>query len=229
MQWISWPLLFFGVKKSCKTSFIVPWILHKIWGHGGEGRVVGWGGGGGGVSTTFPGPRHSFPILFPVFKSNPLRSDEVLSVHLWNVDSRPEKLQVFTHLLCFVLGVQDGQLREHPHVRTLQTCTHNRVEIIIICFHSYVSVSLVVCFCLFPWLLMPQKCTKRISRTYLHRSFCVRPHWHRGCRSNLLFHPVTLYWYRSNQSQHWLHNTKCLAKYSWTWLGFESSQKTIYF
>ena len=39
------------------------------------------------------------------------------------------------------------------------------------------------------------------SGTDLPRQFYVLPHWDRSCRSNFLLHPVTVYWYRSNQSQ----------------------------
>lgn len=42
---------------------------------------------------------------------------------LGDVDARPEELQVLHHLLWLVLGVQDGQFREHAHVRTLQAQT----------------------------------------------------------------------------------------------------------
>ena len=41
--------------------------------------------------------------------------------HFGNVDSRPEQLEVLAHLLRLVLGVEDGQLGEHAHVRALQT------------------------------------------------------------------------------------------------------------
>lgn len=41
--------------------------------------------------------------------------------HLWNVDPRPEELQVLPHLLRLVLGVENGQLSEHTHVCSLQT------------------------------------------------------------------------------------------------------------
>jgi len=42
---------------------------------------------------------------------------------LWNVDPGPEELQVFPHLLSFVLGVENGQLGEDAHVCTLQSYT----------------------------------------------------------------------------------------------------------
>ena len=42
--------------------------------------------------------------------------------HLGDIDTRPEELQVFAHLLWFVLGVEDRQLGEHAHVRAFQTC-----------------------------------------------------------------------------------------------------------
>ena len=50
---------------------------------------------------------------------------DVAQHYLWNVNSGPEELQVFTHLLWLVLGVEDAQLREHAHVCALQTCWHS--------------------------------------------------------------------------------------------------------
>ncbi len=40
--------------------------------------------------------------------------------HLRDVDSGPEELQMFSHPLGFVFGVEDGQLSEHAHVSALQ-------------------------------------------------------------------------------------------------------------
>lgn len=41
-------------------------------------------------------------------------------IHLGNVDSGPEQLQVLPHLLWLELGVENCQLCEHPHVCPLQ-------------------------------------------------------------------------------------------------------------
>ena len=38
------------------------------------------------------------------------------------------------------------------------------------------------------------------------------PHWDRGCRSNFLSHPVTVYWHWANQSLHWPYNTRHRAR-----------------
>lgn len=40
--------------------------------------------------------------------------------HLGYVDAAPEQLEVLAHLGGLVLGVEDGELREHAHVRALQ-------------------------------------------------------------------------------------------------------------
>ena len=40
--------------------------------------------------------------------------------HLGNVDSRPEQLQMLSHLGWLVFGVEYGQLGEHAHVSSLQ-------------------------------------------------------------------------------------------------------------
>ena len=36
-------------------------------------------------------------------------------------------------------------------------------------------------------------------------------HWDRSCRSNLLSHPVTVYWHLTNQSWNWPYNTRRLT------------------
>lgn len=41
--------------------------------------------------------------------------------NLWNVDSRPEQLEVFTHLLWLVFGIENGQFSEYTHVSSFQT------------------------------------------------------------------------------------------------------------
>ena len=45
----------------------------------------------------------------------------------------------------------------------------------------------------------------------LPRPLYALPLWDRSCRSNLLLHPVTVYWHRASQSQHWPYNTRRLA------------------
>lgn len=44
----------------------------------------------------------------------------VLNSYLGDVDTGPEELQMFPHLLGFELGVQDGQFGEHAHVSAFQ-------------------------------------------------------------------------------------------------------------
>ena len=56
------------------------------------------------------------------------------------------------------------------------------------------------------WLLNVPATCECISGTDLLRQFYVLPHWDRSCRPNFLFHPVTVYWHRANQSQHWPHS-----------------------
>jgi len=45
-----------------------------------------------------------------------------VDVDLRNVDPRPEEFEMFSHLLWFVLGVEDCEFSEDAHVSTLQTC-----------------------------------------------------------------------------------------------------------
>ena len=54
--------------------------------------------------------------------------------------------------------------------------------------------------CLFVcWLLNVPATGECISD--LLRQFYVLPHWDRSCRSNVLPHPVPVYWHRANQSR----------------------------
>ena len=39
----------------------------------------------------------------------------------------------------------------------------------------------------------------------------ILPHRERSCSSNLLSHPVTVYWHQANQSQHWPCNARPFA------------------
>ena len=61
------------------------------------------------------------------------------------------------------------------------------------------------------WLLNVPATGECISGTDLLRQFCVLPHWDRSCRSNVLPHPVTVYWHRADQSQCWPYNARRLA------------------
>ena len=53
--------------------------------------------------------------------------------------------------------------------------------------------------------------SKCIARTDLLKQFYVLPHWDRSYRSNSPSHPVTVYWHRADQSQHWPDNARRLA------------------
>ena len=65
-------------------------------------------------------------------------------------------------------------------------------------------------FC-FRWLLNVPATCECISGTDLLRQFYVLPHRDRSCRSNFPSHPVTVYWHRADQSQHWPYNAMRLA------------------
>ena len=58
------------------------------------------------------------------------------------------------------------------------------------------------------WLLNVPATCECISGTDLLRQFYMLPHWDRSCRSNFPSHPVTVYWHRADQSQHWSYNTR---------------------
>ena len=61
------------------------------------------------------------------------------------------------------------------------------------------------------WLRNVPATCKCISGTDLHRQFYVLPHWDRSCRSYFPPHPVTVYWHRADQPQHWPCNARRLA------------------
>ena len=63
------------------------------------------------------------------------------------------------------------------------------------------------CNCLLVNVLATCEC---ISGTDLIRQFYVLPHWDRSCRPNFPSHPVTVYWHRADQSQHWPYHARCL-------------------
>ena len=53
------------------------------------------------------------------------------------------------------------------------------------------------------WMLNVPATWWYISGTDQLGQLYVLPHWDRSCRSNFLPHPVTVYWHRADQSQHW--------------------------
>ena len=61
------------------------------------------------------------------------------------------------------------------------------------------------------WLLNVPATGECISGTDLLRQFYVLPHCDWSCRSNVLPHPVTLYWHRADQFQCWPYNARHLA------------------
>ena len=76
------------------------------------------------------------------------------------------------------------------------------------------------------WLLNVPATCQCISGTDLLRQFYVLPHWDRSCRSNFPSHPVTVYWHRANQSQHWPYNARRQAGYSHWSANFEVTGMT---
>ena len=61
------------------------------------------------------------------------------------------------------------------------------------------------------WLLNVPATCECISGTDLLRQLYVLPHWDRSCRPNFPSCPVTVYWHRANQFQHWPYNARRLA------------------
>ena len=74
--------------------------------------------------------------------------------------------------------------------------------------HKWILISTVQGTKFVCWLLSVQATCECISGTDLLRQFYVLPHWDRSCRSNFPSHPVTVYWYRTNQSKHWPYNAR---------------------
>ena len=67
--------------------------------------------------------------------------------------------------------------------------------------------------CTVCWLV---GCVKSQQGTDKLRQCYVLPHWDRSCRSHFQSHPVTVYWHRANQSQHWPYNARRLAGSHWS-------------
>ena len=61
------------------------------------------------------------------------------------------------------------------------------------------------------WMLYVPATCLCISGTDLLRQAYALPHWDRSCRPNFPSHPVTIYWHRTDQSQHWPFNARRLA------------------
>ena len=98
------------------------------------------------------------------------------------------------------------KLREQ--MEFLQDCTRQLVQQLSRHFTTSLCPfgRIVVC-----WLLNVPATCKCISGTDLLRQFYVLPHWDWSCKSNFPSHPVTVYWHRANQSQHWSYNTRRLV------------------
>ena len=63
------------------------------------------------------------------------------------------------------------------------------------------------------WLLNVSATCECISGKDLLRQFYVLPFWDRSYRPNFPSHPVTVYWHRAGQSQHWPYYARRLAGY----------------
>ena len=102
---------------------------------------------------------------------------------------------------CFDGLVERGllQVQQIKHQSPLSSHTSNRKL-------GTLVATLFVC-----WLLNVPATWECISGTDLFRQLHVLPHWIRSCRSNFPSHPVTVYWHRANQSQHWLYNARRMA------------------
>ena len=93
-------------------------------------------------------------------------------------------------------------------VRAWRLCTtvNGRGNPLLTWTHFLSAVCLFVC-----WLLNVPATGECISGTDLLRQLYVLPHWDRSCRSNVLPHPVTVYWHWTDQSQRWPYNARRLA------------------
>jgi len=75
------------------------------------------------IQTTKPDQRNASALreLKLWSRLTTVNNKQTLDTDLRNVDPRPEQFQMFSHLLRFVLGVEDCQLSEDAHVSTLQS------------------------------------------------------------------------------------------------------------
>ena len=117
------------------------------------------------------------------------------STHLWAV--RPPH---FSNSSSSGRRLQHQQWLRYTHKHT--NCQEAKK------YASLVRTGWVVVVC---WLLNVPATCECISGMDLLRQFYVMPHWDRSCRPNFPPHPVTVYWHRADQSQHWPSNTWCLA------------------
>ena len=81
-----------------------------------------------------------------------------------------------------------------------------------------------VCWLLACLLNVSATC-KCISGMDLLRQLYILPHWDRSCRSNILSHPVTVYWHRTNQSQCWPCNEESPLEYQFLSHWYDSTWK----
>ena len=109
-----------------------------------------------------------------------------------------------------VNGLRKQDFRWHYFAKRVPTPTHNVVSLLLCrdfcrCRLGFVCNTDVCCLL----VNVPATC-ECISGTDLLRQFYVLPHWDRSS-SNFPSHPVTVYWHRANQSQHWPYIARFLA------------------
>ena len=94
--------------------------------------------------------------------------------------------------------------KQKRHRRVYLTpCSSKWLSPILICTNAH---GVVIC-----WLLNVPATCECISGMDLLRQFYVLPHWDRSCRSNILPHPLPVYWHQANRSQRWPYNARRLA------------------
>ena len=81
-------------------------------------------------------------------------------------------------------------------------CLTSQQHAVVVCWLLNITATCSCC-----WLLNVPATCECVSGTDLLRQFYVLPHWDRSCRPNFPSHPVTVYWHRADQSQHWPYIT----------------------
>ena len=96
---------------------------------------------------------------------------------------------------------ENTKIQKHMHITHLKQHVSKQS-----CSYIQLSSNLFVC-----WSFNVPATCKCISGTDLLRQVYVLPHRDRSCRPNFPSHPITIYWYRADQSQHWPYIARRLA------------------
>ena len=106
--------------------------------------------------------------------------------------------------------LQEGWPAEHDSLHWSIGYSYGyKKQNMITCTNDFISPKMVIC--LFVGCLTSQQQASVSQGRICSDNFTCCHTWDRSCRSNVLPHPVTVYWHRANQSQSWPYNARRLA------------------